>query len=149
MEMYESGKTEQMTQLPDAMITGFATFSSTTIYNRLRLLCKRSGWIEGTGRYASLSLCRVPTVERHDHIEDAIQAKRRIDTSACGGGCRKWHAVLDLETHQYVTHSLFDVFRAIYPPSFDITDMASPLLCRLPGGKRRLLFPLVGMMDHG
>ena len=54
-------------------------------------------WTEGRGRYASVSLCHGDvTVIFFSTREDAEQAKRVIDNTACGGCCRRRHFVMEL-----------------------------------------------------
>lgn len=47
----------------------------------------RATWISGHGPYATLARCRALTVQLHSTITDALQAKRVMDASGCGGRC--------------------------------------------------------------
>jgi hypothetical protein len=58
-------------------------------------------WVYGNGRWASVSDCRpAVTVELHPTRESAEQAKRIIDTTACGGRCSRQHLIVDLGEDQ-------------------------------------------------
>src|SRR5262245_64686770 len=57
-------------------------------------------WVEGEGRWASVSLCpheenfvpkRAVTVELYASREEALAAKARIDRGFCGNACRRLH----------------------------------------------------------
>jgi hypothetical protein len=68
-------------------------------------------WISGDGRFASVSHCReAPTVELHKTRADAECAKRIIDSSDCGGACRRDHEIVELpQTNRHPADELADV----------------------------------------
>lgn len=64
-------------------------------------------WVQGEGQYASVSKCglgpgipsyrRGVTVELHASEKEAENAKKLIDSTACGGLCSKQHEVVRLD----------------------------------------------------
>jgi hypothetical protein len=55
-------------------------------------------WTRGTGEYATLAYCGGElTIMRHATLERAVEAKRTIDASGCGGGCVKVHAIIEID----------------------------------------------------
>jgi hypothetical protein len=55
-------------------------------------------WTSGTGEYASLAYCGGKlTIQRYGTLKAAIEAKRTIDDSGCGGGCCKVHLVVHVD----------------------------------------------------
>jgi hypothetical protein len=55
-------------------------------------------WADGKGNYASLAYCGDGlTIMRHVTLAEAIQAKRTIDNSGCGGGCAKVHMIVQID----------------------------------------------------
>jgi hypothetical protein len=60
-------------------------------------------WIVGNGRYASAACCAPgATVMLFETPYEAELAKRQIDETGCGGGCRGagWHEIVDLYARQ-------------------------------------------------
>lgn len=58
---------------------------------------KRAIWIQGDGRYATVSTCNgSATVMLHATREKAQQAKQGIDSWGCGGSCVNAHKIVDL-----------------------------------------------------
>jgi hypothetical protein len=58
---------------------------------------KRAIWIQGDGRYATVSSCGGSvTVMLHATQEKAQQAKQGIDSWGCGGSCSNRHTIVDL-----------------------------------------------------
>ena len=133
--------------MPDDLITGFPTLTSEAL---LALVREHAYGKQPTGRrvnrYLSLAFCNVLTAYPFADVQDALKAKRGIDQIACGHCCQNWHAILDLETRQYVTTSLYDLFTQRYTPLVTLPARPSPLLVRY-GRRRRLLMPGVG--EHG
>jgi hypothetical protein len=68
-----------------------------------KLWKKEACWIQGEGRYAVLSHCRILAVSLHETLNKAIEIKNWIDRLACGGECFKNHEIFDLETSKTVT----------------------------------------------
>jgi hypothetical protein len=62
-----------------------------------RCIWPRAEWVSGDGPYASVSYCRVLTVELHQTAETAEKALRLIDQIACGGRCYGRHELIRLE----------------------------------------------------
>ena len=56
-------------------------------------------WIQGAGRFASVSHCGGVTVILCDSREKAESTKRAIDRHACGGRCvgATGHVIVDLD----------------------------------------------------
>src|SRR5690606_24515795 len=54
----------------------------------------RAAWVVGSGPYAVIAWCRVPTVALHEHLGSAQNALRLIDNSACGGACTQRHEIV-------------------------------------------------------
>ena len=55
-------------------------------------------WIEGRGKWASLSACQPGvTVALFSRKADAEAAKHIIDDCGCGGGCMRAHWIVNLE----------------------------------------------------
>lgn len=63
-------------------------------------------WVVGEGQYASMSWCtknepesyrRGISVHLFNELEQALEAKRLIDETACGGRCRKQHEIIRLD----------------------------------------------------
>jgi hypothetical protein len=130
--------------MPDDLITGFPTLTT----EKLLSLVRDHAWgKQPTGRrvprYLSLAFCTVLTAYPFHDVQDALKAKRFIDQYACGHCCQRWHAILDLETRQYVTTSLYDLFTQAYHPLLNVTARTSPLIVSY-GRRRRLLIPGVG-----
>ncbi len=73
----------------DAKHRAFKTFA--------KCVWPRAEWITGDGEWASVSYCRVTTVKLFETYEEAAQAKRLIDSDACGGDCWNNHKVVRLE----------------------------------------------------
>jgi hypothetical protein len=75
---------------------------------RAAALCKwpRAEWVAGNPPwrgpcYASVSMCpgfgrAGVTAELYPKLAEANAAKRRIDATACGGGCSRQHCVVKL-----------------------------------------------------
>ncbi len=55
-----------------------------------------AAWIEGEGRWASVTNCRGTTVMLHATLDDAVAAVAAIDRRACGGACSRHHEVVEL-----------------------------------------------------
>lgn len=54
----------------------------------------RAVWIAGTGAYASVSHCDGSiSIERHETIRAAEDAKRFMDNAGCCGNCTRAHNV--------------------------------------------------------
>jgi hypothetical protein len=57
----------------------------------------RAIWIIGCGEYASVSHCDPGmTVMLFETLAEARIAKSQIDKTACGGGCRGLHSIVNL-----------------------------------------------------
>jgi hypothetical protein len=66
---------------------------------RARARWRRATWIDGHGRWASISECsRGPTVVLHETRAQAEAAKSVIDSTGCGGGCTGRHSVIDMKS---------------------------------------------------
>ena len=61
-----------------------------------RIWGRKVAWIEGEGRYALISWCRVLTVMLFHTWGEAEERKRFIDEIGCGGCCIKKHYIIDL-----------------------------------------------------
>ncbi len=61
-----------------------------------KCIWRRAEWISGNGAYATLAHCRVLTVELHQTLDTARQAKAAIDSTACGGRCYGRHELVQL-----------------------------------------------------
>jgi hypothetical protein len=58
-------------------------------------------WIDGDGRYASVSYCRNRTTVALSATPDgATEAKALIDRIGCGGFCSRRHIIVDLGTRR-------------------------------------------------
>lgn len=66
---------------------------------------KKAIWVEGDGRWASVSLCphsvgfnryQATTVQLYDDRDEASRAKDRIDRLACGNSCSRQHFIFDM-----------------------------------------------------
>lgn len=59
----------------------------------------RAEWIYGEGEYALISYCGVTTVTLWPDYQDAVDRKRMIDSTACGGRCSfgPQHKIVRLE----------------------------------------------------
>jgi hypothetical protein len=53
-------------------------------------------WVDGEGRYASVALCGVPSVQLFETREAAERAKRTIAWIGCGSGCHRQHGIVKL-----------------------------------------------------
>lgn len=62
-----------------------------------RCIWKWAHWVAGEGQFASVSRCRGTTVALYERLEHAEQAKRVIDSSACGGACSRRHEIVRLD----------------------------------------------------
>jgi hypothetical protein len=91
--------------LPFVPLDGYTTHPSCDLppsapagyYRRLaQTRWSRTEWIEGDGRYASVSHCRITTVQLHEMAEKAKRSLAIIDVSGCGGLCNRNHAFVDL-----------------------------------------------------
>jgi hypothetical protein len=58
----------------------------------------RAVWIAGDGPYACVAYCRQTTVMLHRTAVAAAEAKRTIDSDACGGRCWNNHEIIRLES---------------------------------------------------
>ena len=84
-------------RVPDSWIT---TAPPRHVACRRHVDCYKPGhiwpdaeWITGSGTFASLAYCQVLTVELHPTMESAAEAKRTIDATGCGHGCRRDHEI--------------------------------------------------------
>jgi hypothetical protein len=59
-----------------------------------KLFGRFAAWVTGSGPYVSLAYCAELTIQRYATLEDAITAKRTIDSIGCGGGCAKVHLIV-------------------------------------------------------
>jgi hypothetical protein len=59
-----------------------------------KCLWPRAIWDGGNGPYALLAHCDVLTVSLHKTLESALDSKRQIDWTACGGRCRRDHEIV-------------------------------------------------------
>jgi hypothetical protein len=62
-----------------------------------KCIWRRAAWIAGEGPFALLAWCRALTVTLHATHDDALEAKRTIDLSACGGRCTGRHEIIRLD----------------------------------------------------
>jgi hypothetical protein len=62
-----------------------------------KCIWRRAGWIAGEGPFAVLAWCRVLTVTLHATHDGALESKRIIDLSACGGRCTGRHEIIRLQ----------------------------------------------------
>lgn len=68
-----------------------------------RKLWPHAIWIIGNGQFASVSRCHPgATVMLFESLAEAAIAKRCIDDTACGGGCRRDHILFDLKAQKAV-----------------------------------------------
>ena len=51
-------------------------------------------WVSGSGPYAVVAWCRVPTVTLWESYSEALRAKHAIDWRACGGKCSRKHQIV-------------------------------------------------------
>lgn len=58
----------------------------------------RAAWVRGTGPYAVIAWCRVPTVTLWDSPLEALDALLLLDRTGCGGMCSKRHDLLKVVT---------------------------------------------------
>ena len=56
----------------------------------------RAVWVVGEGPFALLAWCRDLTVTLHWDYDGAVEAKRLIDSDACGGRCTNRHEIVKL-----------------------------------------------------
>jgi hypothetical protein len=61
-----------------------------------KCLWPRACWVAGEGPWATLAHCKALTIQLHRTRERAEEAKRIIDSSACGGGCYGAHEIVRL-----------------------------------------------------
>lgn len=61
-----------------------------------RCIWRRTAWIAGEGPFALLAWCQVLTVSLHESEDAALESKRAIDLSACGGRCTGRHEIIRL-----------------------------------------------------
>jgi hypothetical protein len=101
---------------PGEVITDLGVRTSAEILADLNRYAVRPVRGRRIPRYLSLAFCNVLTIHAFKDVQEALRAKRWIDDDACGHVCRNWHAVLDVETRQYVTASCYDLFTTLYPP---------------------------------
>ena len=50
-------------------------------------------WTSGRGPYLLLAYCKELTITRYQTLEAAVEAKRGIDDTACGGRCSRIHVL--------------------------------------------------------
>lgn len=60
----------------------------------LKCAIPRAAWVNGSGEYASIAWCRVPTVWLFKTPQEAVAAKHQIDSTGCGGGCQRRHQIV-------------------------------------------------------
>jgi hypothetical protein len=60
----------------------------------MRCAISRAAWIDGTGDYALIAWCRVPTVTLWGELTAAEQQKAIIDRTGCGGRCSGRHEIV-------------------------------------------------------
>ena len=53
----------------------------------------QAAWTSGKGPYLLLAYCRQLTITRHATLAGAIEWKRTIDSSSCGGTCAMMHVI--------------------------------------------------------
>jgi protein involved in temperature-dependent protein secretion len=71
-----------------------------------RCMFPRAAWIAGEeGPIALLAWCDVLTVTLHQDYDAALEAKRIIDYSACGGRCTGRHEIVRLSPAESETAS--------------------------------------------
>jgi hypothetical protein len=130
--------------MADDLITGFPVLTTEELLALVRQHAYgKKPYGRRVPRYLSLAFCNVLTAYAFADVQEALTAKRFIDQFACGHCCQRWHAILDLETRQYVTTSLFDLFTRLSHPLIDLTARTPRLVQRI-GPWRRLLIPGVG-----
>lgn len=54
-------------------------------------------WTMGRGEFATLAYCGGLTIWRYETLQAAIQAKRLIDSDACGGTCVNAHVIVQID----------------------------------------------------
>lgn len=54
----------------------------------------RAAWVHGSGEYATVAWCGTPTVMLHGTLEQAVEAKAWIDSTGCGGRCKRRHQIV-------------------------------------------------------
>lgn len=57
-----------------------------------------AAWISGSGEWALIAWCRVPTVTLWDTRDEAETAMRLIDATGCGGNCGRVHEIARVRT---------------------------------------------------
>jgi hypothetical protein len=58
----------------------------------------RAVWTHGKGEFATLAYCgHGLTIQRHQTLAKAVEAKKVIDSSGCGGGCAKVHLIVHVD----------------------------------------------------
>lgn len=67
-----------------------------TYLQRAKRKWRHAEWISGNGRFALLAHCKVLTVKLYQTYTEAVEAKKFIDQSGCGGGCYKYHEIIVL-----------------------------------------------------
>jgi len=60
-------------------------------------LAKQAEWTAGFGNYATLAYCRGLTIIKHQTKAEAIEAKRCIDYTGCGGACCRVHLIVEID----------------------------------------------------
>jgi|GEM_PF-2526319 len=67
----------------------------------LQCAIPRLAWVAGSGSYALIAWCKVPTVTLYPSLADALEGAEVIATGGCGGRCRGRHEVVyvDLEAN--------------------------------------------------
>lgn len=64
----------------------------------------RAAWIQGSGDYALIAWCRVPTISLWSNPEDAAPAMSMIAATGCGGRCSGRHELVRIDLAG-VTHA--------------------------------------------
>jgi len=73
------------------------TMTKCTYGESARMTWPKALWIEGSGRYASVSFCAPgPTVVLCRTYAAAKALKRQIDDTGCGGQCTGKHAIFEM-----------------------------------------------------
>ena len=63
----------------------------------LKCAIPRAAWVSGHGQFALIAWCRVPTITLHQQLDDAEESKATIDSTGCGGACKRRHEIIRIE----------------------------------------------------
>ncbi|MGO1385741.1 MAG: hypothetical protein ACTHU1_13275 [Arachnia sp.] len=67
-----------------------------------RCMIPRSAWILGTGPFAVIAWCGVPTITLHSNPDEARAALETVDATGCGGRCQRRHELVLIALNELV-----------------------------------------------